>query len=819
YFYPNLTVKKQKFLQSLKKTYKLQYDAVQPIPYIKDRLYRVDKVFIEGGIEIYITEDDKWVGIESYKDIFTDLRIKSTRRIIKAEAGYGKSTSTLQLAYDWCKGVKDSPLKDVDILILLRLRQLGGITSIYEAIKRLLVPDDKQIKSTDIKDIIESCTSVEILLDGYDEYPDQDTETGSDVERIITGEIFPEINVSITTRYNPKEIDKDITKHIKFTGFDDEAREKYIRKAVTDNKWEVRKIREALQANPILDDLCVVPLLFVMFAHMSHEEKEFLDCKSVTDFFRNMMKCFHSHMRNKRRNNNTEPYNSQFEIEHTELDEVAYEGLANENQQLSWEKKMLCDRLGRGLYNHYLALGLLVEEMVVVMTETNRQEEHTIIEVHFYHKLFCEWFAAFRLVKIVAATEDAAKVKEVLDKFDPNDLQYLFRFSCGIDSKVSSKIVTYLKRRQDCRNFAILCIMEQTGELDEDIKGTITEVCSEEIKLQTSDSKLLQRSTIQVLDLASRTEIAVSCLSLDTCFTSADQSEITLESGLRVPNLSSLEQMEIKEQKGKIFTAEEILGAIRYGIECHNLTKITFIDCVLPLSFNSESLIPAMKTHKLTVSWKPLDCEFHLDLSSGKWIDFLPASFDDQLSLQQMCSKPIVLQSKEVNQHQPSLIMILKIASSHSMAVSCLNLDKCFAGADQSRIILESGLRVPKLSSLEQLEIKEKRGKIFTAKEILGAIRYGMKCNNLTKISFIDCVLPLSFDSKSLISTMKTQTLTVLWKPLDCEFHLDLSSGKWRGFLPDSTLAAGRMGTIISFFKGVYKDEEQCRIPTKRMLP
>lgn len=508
YFSPDFTVNKQKFLHSLKKTYKLQYDAVQPIPYIKDRLYRVDKVFIEGGIEIYIAEDDQWVGIKSYKGIFTDPRIKSTRRIIQAEAGYGKSTSTLQLAYDWCKGVKDSPLKDVDILILLRLRQLGGITSIFEAIKRLLVPDDQQIKSTDIKNIIESCTSVEILLDGYDEYPDQDTETGSDVERIITGEMFPMINVSITTRYIPKEFDQDITKHVKFTGFDDTAREKYILKAVTDNKRKVRKIKEALQANPILDDLCEVPLLFVMFAHMSHEEKEFLDCKSVTDFFRYMMKCFHSHMRNKRRNNNTEPYNSQFEIEHTELDKVAFEGLANENQQLSWDKKIVYARLGEGLYNHYLALGLLVEITVVVMSENIRQEEHTIIEVHFYHKLFCEWFAAFRLVKIVAATEDATKVKEVLDKFDPNDLQYLFRFSCGIDSKNGSKIVTYLKRRQYCRNFAILCIMEQTEEMDEDIKGIVTEVCSEEIKLQTSDSKYLQRSTIQVLYIASRTEVS-----------------------------------------------------------------------------------------------------------------------------------------------------------------------------------------------------------------------------------------------------------------------------------------------------------------------
>ncbi|PIK62359.1 putative NLR family CARD domain-containing protein 4 [Apostichopus japonicus] len=100
---------------------------------------------------------------------------RCNRRIIEGEPGYGKSTLTLQLAYDWCNGVQASPLADVEILILLRLRQLGNVPSIYRAIKRYLVPKEPRVKERDIKEILESCKSVAFQLDGYDEYPGRDT--------------------------------------------------------------------------------------------------------------------------------------------------------------------------------------------------------------------------------------------------------------------------------------------------------------------------------------------------------------------------------------------------------------------------------------------------------------------------------------------------------------------------------------------------------------------------------------------------------------------------------------------------------------------
>ncbi|PIK44047.1 hypothetical protein BSL78_19093 [Apostichopus japonicus] len=474
-------------VNALKKRYRTQYDAIKPIPYIRERLYCVDKVFVEG-------------------DIFTDSRIKSTRRIIEAEAGYGKSTVTLQLAYDWCNGVEGSPLKDVEILFLLRLRQLGNVKSIYKAIKLFLLADEPRIKSSDIKNIIERCSSVELLLDGYDEYPDKDKRTGSDVDRIIMNDLFEDFDVSLTTRYLPKDYDRCNTKRVRLVGFDEKARDQYIRKAIAGgNEKVVEDIKRALKYNPILDDLCQVPLFFVMFAHMTHDKNYFQTFKSVTEFFRHMIKCFHNHMRKKSRDKNTKKHMSEYEVEHTELSKVAFEGLSNENQQLSWGREKL-GRLGQGFYDHYISVGILVEEEVADVTNdmTPAKYIRTKTETRFYHKLFCEYYASFALVIKVAAARNATEVAKILDKIDPFDLQYLYRFSCGIDATVGSKIIEYLKERNDCDKFAILCILEQAGEIDDDIKKSVRDICSKWVSLSNWDSKLLQRSSIQLLDIASK---------------------------------------------------------------------------------------------------------------------------------------------------------------------------------------------------------------------------------------------------------------------------------------------------------------------------
>lgn len=372
---------------------------------------------------------------ESYKSVFLKTLKESKRRILEGEPGYGKSTLTLQLAYDWCNDVSDSPLGKVEILILLKLRQLRGISSIYRAIKLFLLPKESRIKTGDIEEIIKASSSVNILLDGYDEYPQRDS-YDNEVDSILLRKSFAQLEVTLTTRYLPQRYDCNLAERSRLTGFDKAARDEYIRKAVVGDKDEdADRIQQKIHENCILADLCQVPLIFVMFAHMANERKDFEIFHSVTNFFKYMVKCFHEHMRTKLRDVNTVRALF-YENEHHELDKIAFEALVNDSQQLTWKKEKMVEKLGDSFYDQYIRIGILVEDEV--MAEDSSEDKVTFItEVRFYHKLFCEWYAAHHLARLGARpdtqfanwTEEFEEKEvgknDILHQLDPSDLQYL----------------------------------------------------------------------------------------------------------------------------------------------------------------------------------------------------------------------------------------------------------------------------------------------------------------------------------------------------------------------------------------------------------
>ncbi|XP_071820309.1 NLR family CARD domain-containing protein 4-like [Apostichopus japonicus] len=622
----DLAEKKRRLISSLKSTYTGQYNAVQPIPYIRDRLYCVDKVFVEGSVHFLVAgvrgQETSWERLESYKRIYSDRRIKSTRRILEGEPGYGKSTVTLQLAYDWCNGVQDSPFGDVEILILLRLRQVGGVKSIYRAINRFLASGSR-LSDKDIEDVLKNTSSVEILLDGYDEYPDQDKITGNDVRSIIMREMFPNHDVTLTTRYLPKKFPK-LTKRVKLTGFDDDARDEYLRKAVVGNDQKaLKQIKQRLRENPILADLCQVPLFFVMFAHIAHENQECKKFKSVTRFFKYMITCFHEHMRNKTRDDGVRQVILKYESEHDKLNKLAYEGLSKEDQQIVWKKDEMVKRVGQEFYDQYVGVGILVEEQVLSDNDTAYTESFTI-EVRFYHKIFCEFYASYRLM-LVVLRHKVSELGRFLGRMDPFDLQYLYRFACGLNPTAGAKIIQYLKSIKGGDKFAILCILEQTGKVD-DIKHTVRDLCSETVTLNgpgsynEEDSRLLQRSTIQLLEIAARYDIPISCVYLVECSPRVDKSglNLVLQSGLSLSILRSLQKLWIGDDDRRL-TNEELAAILSYSSQCTSLKELEFFGRELLDSVPIELIPSSLKSRNVKV--------YHynrgkrLNFQTGRWED------------------------------------------------------------------------------------------------------------------------------------------------------------------------------------------------------
>ncbi|WP_411026894.1 hypothetical protein, partial [Salmonella sp. s55044] len=136
------------------------------------------------------------------------------------------------------------------------------------------------------------------------------------------------------------------------------------------------------------------------------------------------------------------------------------------------------------------------------------------------------------------------QIAQLLQNLDPFDLQYVYRFSCGINNAVAEKIITYLKESNDGQKFAILCFLEQEGNTGH-LLQTITDLVAARIVITNEDSKLLQRSTVQIMVLASKKKIPISCLVLDQSFERVENGDIILQSGLVLTSLLSLEKMEI----------------------------------------------------------------------------------------------------------------------------------------------------------------------------------------------------------------------------------------------------------------------------------
>ncbi|KAJ8050678.1 hypothetical protein HOLleu_03975 [Holothuria leucospilota] len=518
--------KKKQFLKDIKETYEAMYNGVQPVPYVRERLLCVNKVFIDSGMEYLkkqggITSGNvTWEKLDSYNSIFTDPRLAHAMvYVLLGEPGYGKSTLALQYVYEWCNCCPDSPLKDAEMLIFLRLRYIKGGMSVFKAIGNFLLPCDSTLSEGDIRGIIQDCKSVVIIFDGFDEYTSQGDE--DDVMKILGRQMLRNCRVVLTTRPTstpPRLTHK--TEQVRLTGFDDQAREKYILKAVVDGDSEAAaKIVQRLQQSPVFADICQVSLFFVMFAHMTHERDMSMVFESVTSFFRYVVSSFYEH-KQIRAGTVSPTVKNMNTAENYKLSKFAFESLRGKDRKLVWGRETFIKIIGEPLYNELVEIGILVEENVLKIVDDPGTSAADHIQrrtdVSFYHKLLCEWYAAHYAADVFSSSGNC-NLPGFFEGIDPFDLQYVYRIACGLNPAAADKLIQYLHSIEGGDKFAILCILEQTGDMDK-IKETIRHICFEGVVISGYDSLLLQRSTIQLLEIASRYEVSINLEEFFGCF-------------------------------------------------------------------------------------------------------------------------------------------------------------------------------------------------------------------------------------------------------------------------------------------------------------
>ncbi|XP_071851766.1 uncharacterized protein [Apostichopus japonicus] len=291
------------------------------------------------------------------------------------------------------------------------------------------------------------------------------------------------------------------------------------------------------------------------------------------------------------------------------------------------------------------------------------------------------------------------------------------------------------------------------------------------------------------LDLGSKESFTsdIAILGLKS-FSSADQHNITLENGKRVPVSSTLEEIQIKTNNGKEFTQDQVIGLLSFAQQCQRLRKLSFIDCLLPLSLLVGSLSPITKLRDIQVSWTPTEHGFQLDSSRGKWVsnskEATTLETKGQNSLRCLCSSSVDLRETGSKQLQMSTILLLQIASSHNIPISHLKLVWSFSGFDGEDIRLESGLSLSSLSSVEKISINQKgKGNTLSEEEVIGLINYGIKSPRFKQLRLHNCKLPSSIKPDIIPEESKSRNIKVISSSESS--YLDLKSGQWRK--PDDT--------------------------------
>lgn len=600
---------KAQFISELKSKYKLFVDAVYPIPFIAARVRLSSALFIEGGIDFL---EGSWKTLDSHHVIFKQIHTRGARLVIEGGPGFGKSTLALQFVSDWCKLVKESFLCKVEILVFLRLRQLAGVKSVYAAIERFILPSNTSIQEEHIKQILEASRSVVIILDGYDEYLEKENEENLGVTKIMMKDSLKKYIVILTGRSVPV---KSLSNSYRFqlTGFNTKAREEYIiQTKATKDRRGAQKVLSKLYKNSVLNDLCEVPLFFVMFAHMYLEYEEFKTLTTLTSFFQFAMDVIYNHAKIKMNDENVQTQT--FLEDHDYLDRIAFDGFIGDKNGSTWKKEELLLKLPESFYDQYVNVGILVEEV----WENGKDEPW--IEVRFFHRLFQEWYAA-NYVAGYAKESRIPALASILKPIATRDFKYLYRFACGIDLQAAKAIIEYLKKND--KWLAALCYQEQThlGGIDDDF---LADMCSTSVvQIEKDYSKLFQKNIVQLLNRASISEISIAAVWLIDCFNSLVLPETHHRSSAEpfLPALETLKELRIIWTSYKVMTHEDARKAFEYASTCSKLEHLGFSHCLLPRSFRSRSLRQVRLT-KIQVEWNPaVGVSYFLNFETGNWED------------------------------------------------------------------------------------------------------------------------------------------------------------------------------------------------------
>ena len=223
------------------------------------------------GSESQLPPTSLYKSTKNISDIFYQSNPNSENRtkdltnfiLIEGAPGIGKTIFSREISFQWANK-KLLVEKLLLFLVLLRDPNLHQIKSLEQFVCYVIGAFKVNSTVKAIEQYLEETSGEHcaILLDGYDELPDEVRYNSySFISQLVYRKILKLCNLVITSRPTVSaDLHGIADRRVEILGFTKEDRSAYIQQSLEGNIEDIEKIHEFLELNPFIDSLCYIPL-------------------------------------------------------------------------------------------------------------------------------------------------------------------------------------------------------------------------------------------------------------------------------------------------------------------------------------------------------------------------------------------------------------------------------------------------------------------------------------------------------------------------------------------------------------------------------
>ena len=203
----------------------------------------------------------------AYSDLFKGQSI--IKVLVEGDAGIGKTTLCIAISEDWANGKLFQQFELV-LLLPLRMKAVASAGSFSQLLQLLYGCEEcdpvvKYVMKSGGKGVL-------IIADGWDELSESELKKGSFLHELLFSPKFFLMPVVVTSRPSASDSLRkrlNIHRFVKVRGFSKEHIVEYIQSEFASDQEKGSHLLKQLENNPLVENICSVPLNCAIICHLS----------------------------------------------------------------------------------------------------------------------------------------------------------------------------------------------------------------------------------------------------------------------------------------------------------------------------------------------------------------------------------------------------------------------------------------------------------------------------------------------------------------------------------------------------------------------